>query len=260
MKLRTVYTLVLATLVVTHLHEDDGYYEFEFSPDAENNTGEAEVRVDGSSGDAFRVEEEIEPIGEDEQENEDEDDEDGDGSASVGEKAQFLGFAVRVVDAALGFEPAGLVERNESLAGEQREVEPRQRRMGDHGGHQFLAESLAAALGVDDDVEDHRVVGVVGEDSGGRDEVSVVFAERDHFVGGRERLPDRPFVAVGPPLVGPVERTQFVRRTLRCTSPFLLIRQCESGVPVAVGPLLLPTATLVGVCRRECPPKSSGPA
>ena len=74
MKLRTVCTLVLATLVVTHLHEDDGYYEFEFSPDAENNTGEAEVRVDGSFGDAFRVEEEIEPIGEDEQENEDEDD------------------------------------------------------------------------------------------------------------------------------------------------------------------------------------------
>ena len=72
MKLRTVCTLVLATLVVTHLHEDDGYYEFEFSPDAENNTGEAEVRVDGSSGDAFRVEEEIEPIEENEQEDVDE--------------------------------------------------------------------------------------------------------------------------------------------------------------------------------------------
>ena len=80
MKLRTICTLVLATLVVTHLHEDDGYYEFEFSPDAENNTGEAEVRVDGSSGGAFRVEEEIEPIEEDEQEDEEnEEDEDGEG-------------------------------------------------------------------------------------------------------------------------------------------------------------------------------------
>jgi hypothetical protein len=51
---------------------DDGSYEFEFALDSRNATGEAEVRVDASSGDAFRVEEEIEPLDENEQEHEDE--------------------------------------------------------------------------------------------------------------------------------------------------------------------------------------------
>ncbi|MEF8851619.1 MAG: hypothetical protein V5A44_03715 [Haloarculaceae archaeon] len=53
--------------------EDGGYYEFEFALDSVNATGEAEVRVDASSGDAFRVEEEIEPLDENEQEDEQED-------------------------------------------------------------------------------------------------------------------------------------------------------------------------------------------
>jgi len=76
-------------IVESEVHEADGYYEFEYALDSANATGEAEVRVDGSTGDVFRLEEEIEPedgeerereyrVGETEDEAEDdEDDEQG---------------------------------------------------------------------------------------------------------------------------------------------------------------------------------------
>jgi len=41
--------------------EDDGYYEFEFAFFGPETTGEAEVSVDGQTGEAFEFEEEIEP-------------------------------------------------------------------------------------------------------------------------------------------------------------------------------------------------------
>lgn len=44
------------------VHPDSGYYKFEFAFAGANVTGEAEVRVDGTSGEVFRLEEEIEPI------------------------------------------------------------------------------------------------------------------------------------------------------------------------------------------------------
>ena len=48
------------TLEDASVHEVSNYYKFEFVPTGENLTGEAEVRVDGSSGVAFRVEYELE--------------------------------------------------------------------------------------------------------------------------------------------------------------------------------------------------------
>jgi hypothetical protein len=49
------------TLRRASVHEDDGYYRFRFELTGAPATGEAEVRVDGSSGAAFRLETEIEP-------------------------------------------------------------------------------------------------------------------------------------------------------------------------------------------------------
>ena len=48
------------TLERATVHEEDGYYRFEFALTGANASGEAEVRVDGSSGDVFRLETEIE--------------------------------------------------------------------------------------------------------------------------------------------------------------------------------------------------------
>jgi hypothetical protein len=49
-------------LTRTSIDHESGYYEFEFRLAGSNATvGETEVRVDGSSGDVFRVKEEIEP-------------------------------------------------------------------------------------------------------------------------------------------------------------------------------------------------------
>lgn len=67
-------------LLKASVHPDEGYYQFEFGFHTANETGEAEVRVDGSSGDVFRIEEEIEPVEDeeterDELENETDDDE-----------------------------------------------------------------------------------------------------------------------------------------------------------------------------------------
>lgn len=42
------------------VHQVEGYYKFEFGFRTANETGEAEVRVDGSTGNVFRIEEEIE--------------------------------------------------------------------------------------------------------------------------------------------------------------------------------------------------------
>lgn len=71
-------------LVEESLHEEDGYIEFEFVLDSNSSEGEAEVRVDGSTGTVFRVEEEVEPRDDDgeleprEDLEEDEDDEEDD--------------------------------------------------------------------------------------------------------------------------------------------------------------------------------------
>lgn len=61
------------TLVRSSVHEEDGYYRFRFDLRSNNLTGDAEVRVDGSSGDVFRTETEIEAEPEDENEREHED-------------------------------------------------------------------------------------------------------------------------------------------------------------------------------------------
>lgn len=49
------------TLVESSVHEEDGQYRFEFALRTPDRTGETEVRVDGSSGDVVRLEEELEP-------------------------------------------------------------------------------------------------------------------------------------------------------------------------------------------------------
>ena len=49
------------TLERSSTHEEDGFYRFRFMIEGED--AEAEVRVDGSSGQPFRVEEEIESEG-----------------------------------------------------------------------------------------------------------------------------------------------------------------------------------------------------
>ena len=54
------------TLEDSSTHEEDGYYEFEFVVEGED--AEAEVRVDGSSGEVFRHEEDLEKESEDEAE------------------------------------------------------------------------------------------------------------------------------------------------------------------------------------------------
>jgi hypothetical protein len=64
------------TLSRASVHADSGYYRFRFSLATANATGETEVRVDGSSGAVFRVEEEIEPRDDDEDESEGEGDDD----------------------------------------------------------------------------------------------------------------------------------------------------------------------------------------
>jgi hypothetical protein len=94
------------TLVEASVHEEDGYLEFEYVLEADNRTGEAEVRVDGSSGDVFRIEEEIEPMDddadeEDEVEVEDEADEmEDDGDEFEGTEDEFEGTASAVSESA----------------------------------------------------------------------------------------------------------------------------------------------------------------
>ncbi|HKJ58970.1 MAG TPA: hypothetical protein VKA37_07070, partial [Halobacteriales archaeon] len=62
------------TLTKASVHDDSGYYEFEFALTGANATGEAEVRVDGSSGHVFRLETEIEAPDDDRDEREDDED------------------------------------------------------------------------------------------------------------------------------------------------------------------------------------------
>lgn len=54
------------TLRRASVHEESGYYRFEFTLTGGSATGEAEVRVDGSSGEVFRLESEIERSDDDE--------------------------------------------------------------------------------------------------------------------------------------------------------------------------------------------------
>ncbi|MFT4922766.1 MAG: hypothetical protein ACI8XM_001985 [Haloarculaceae archaeon] len=48
------------SLTEISVHEADGYYEYEYALVNASSPGEAEVRVDGSTGDVFRFEQEIE--------------------------------------------------------------------------------------------------------------------------------------------------------------------------------------------------------
>ena len=59
------------TLERASVHEEDGYYRFEFVLTGANASGEAEVRVDGSSGRVFRLESEIEAPDDDRAEDDD---------------------------------------------------------------------------------------------------------------------------------------------------------------------------------------------
>lgn len=65
------------------VHEDDGYYRFEFVLSAANETGEAEIRVDGSNSDVIRLEEEIERLAEEEREDEQEDEQEDRGEPTL---------------------------------------------------------------------------------------------------------------------------------------------------------------------------------
>ncbi|MEF8813092.1 MAG: hypothetical protein V5A55_04660 [Halovenus sp.] len=78
--------------------------------------------------------------------------------------------------------------------------------MGNDRSHQFPAQAIASAVGVDDDVEHHRVVGVVCQHARRRDEfVSVVVPERNDLVRGGQRPVDVRLLAVSLPVVGPVQ-------------------------------------------------------
>ena len=62
-------------LTKTKVKEYEGAYEFEFALRNASQTGEAEVRVDASTGEVYRLEEEIEAPDEDDEDGEDRDDE-----------------------------------------------------------------------------------------------------------------------------------------------------------------------------------------
>lgn len=62
-------------LVEGDAHEEDNYYKFEYTLTGADYSGEAEIRVDGSSGEVFRYEQDIEHEEEDEDERENEDEE-----------------------------------------------------------------------------------------------------------------------------------------------------------------------------------------
>ncbi|SDL93313.1 hypothetical protein SAMN04487949_0223 [Halogranum gelatinilyticum] len=67
------------TLERASVHPESGYYKFEFVLDSASSEGEAEVRVDGSTGEVFRLEEEIEARdGDDEDDDRDDADNDRD--------------------------------------------------------------------------------------------------------------------------------------------------------------------------------------
>nr|WP_265109756.1 DUF4198 domain-containing protein [Halosolutus halophilus] len=75
-------------LTESEVSQDEGAYEFEFAlRNASNLSGEAEVSVDGSSGELFALEEEIEPREDEDEEDEsdDEDDEDDELAMNVTE-------------------------------------------------------------------------------------------------------------------------------------------------------------------------------
>jgi hypothetical protein len=85
------------TLARASVHPESGYYRFEFSLRTGNETGEAEVRVDGSTGEVFRLEEEIERREDDE--GEDDEGEDDEGEDDEGD--EFEELALFVADGSL---------------------------------------------------------------------------------------------------------------------------------------------------------------
>ncbi|WP_058367116.1 DUF7096 domain-containing protein [Haloparvum sedimenti] len=72
--------------------DDDGYYEFGFAFVGANATGEAEVSVDGETGEVFELEEEIEPR------EDDEDEEDGDADDERDDDTDDRPLSVSLVD------------------------------------------------------------------------------------------------------------------------------------------------------------------
>lgn len=81
------------TLTDASVHADSGYYNFEFALESPSLDGESEIRIDGSSGEPLRIEEEIEPLDdEDEADDDDEgddeaDDDEGEDDADDGDEA-----------------------------------------------------------------------------------------------------------------------------------------------------------------------------
>lgn len=69
------------SLTEASVHADSGYYKFEFDLDAPSLEGESEIRIDGSSGDPLRIEEEIEPEDDDGEDDEADDDDAADDDA-----------------------------------------------------------------------------------------------------------------------------------------------------------------------------------
>jgi hypothetical protein len=81
----------------------DGTYEFEFVLRAGGLTGEAEVGVDGSSGEVFSLEEETEPGDDGEERESDEDNEDGEDEGDDGhEDREFEELSLLVADGQVG--------------------------------------------------------------------------------------------------------------------------------------------------------------
>ena len=92
------------TLTRSSIHHVSGFYRFQFALTGGEATGEAEVRIDGSSGEIFRLEEEIEAREDDGEDEEDEseeeepdvgdDEEEGDGDDRAEETEGELAIVV----------------------------------------------------------------------------------------------------------------------------------------------------------------------
>ncbi|MCT9098136.1 hypothetical protein [Haloarchaeobius sp. HME9146] len=99
------------TLQKASIHEDSGYHKFEFVLTGSNKTGEAEVRVDGSTGDVFRLESEIEvPERDDDDEDGDDDErEDGELALLVSDGAAAPGATITITALADGAPADGVM-------------------------------------------------------------------------------------------------------------------------------------------------------
>jgi len=105
------------TLQKASIHEDSGYYKFEFGFETADRTGEAEVRVDGSSGEVFRIEEAVEPTDDETEERDDETEERDDEAEERDDETEERELALLVA--------GGTVAANETITVEAlRDGEP----------------------------------------------------------------------------------------------------------------------------------------